>query len=149
MSAKKAANASIQLVRLYVPAGQATPTPPIGPALGQRGVKAIDFCKQYNDRTKDIITGVPMRCVITVRPDRTFTFDVKPPTTTYFVKKAAGVQKCASEPGREVAGTVSLKHIYEIAKVKQADPALASLSLKTICSQIKGSCRNMGISVVP
>lgn len=144
---KKAAVASF--AKLWVPAGQATPSPPIGPALGQRGVKAIDFCKQYNERTKDIIPGTPMRVLIHVRPDRSFNFEVKPPTTSYFLKKAAGIEKGASETGHEVAGTVSLKHIYEIAKIKQQDPNLKHLPLSMICSQVVGSTKSMGIQVVP
>ena len=145
---KKVAATTNSLVKLWIPAGQATPTPPIGPALGQRGVKAIDFCKQFNEQTKDYIQGVPLRCLISIRPDRTFTFVNKPPIAAYFLKKAAGIEKGSGEPGKVVAGTVSLKHIYEIAKVKKADPQLQDLSLQTICSQIKGSCKSMGINVV-
>ena len=148
MSKKAAGTATTALVKLWVPAGQAAPTPPIGPALGQRGVKAIDFCKQFNDRTKDLNAGTPMRCLITIRPDRTFTFDVKPPVTSWFVKKAAGLDKGSGEAGKVTAGTISMKHIYEIAKIKQQhDPQLNDLPLETVCSQIKGSCRSMGVKV--
>ena len=144
---KKQAVASA--AKLWVGACEAKPTPPIGPALGQRGVKAIDFCKQFNDRTKDILTGTPMRVLINVRPDRSFTFTVKPPTTAYFLKKAANIEKGASSPGHEQAGRVSLKHVYEIAKIKKQDPNLNALPLSMICSQIVGSARSMGIQVVP
>lgn len=147
---KKGGSIAASLVKLWVPAGQATPTPPIGPALGQRGVKAIDFCKQYNDRTKEYLPGTPMRCHISIRPDRTFAFDIKPPTTAFFLKKAAGVEKASGEPGKVVAGTVSLKHIYEIAKIKHKhDSQMQDLSLKQVCWLVKGSCRSMGIQVVP
>jgi large subunit ribosomal protein L11 len=101
MSKKGATTAVTSLVKMYVPAGQATPTPPIGPVLGQKGVKAIDFCKQFNDRTKDVVNGAPMRVHVTVRPDRTFSFDVMTPTASYFLKKAAGIDKGAHEPGHE------------------------------------------------
>lgn len=110
-------------------------------------MKAIDFCKQFNDRTKDIITGVPMRTVISVKPDRTFTFVVKSPTTSYFLKLAAQIEKGSKQPGHESCGAVSLRHIYEIAKVKKADDNLKDLPLPTLCSQIMASAKSIGLEV--
>jgi large subunit ribosomal protein L11 len=146
---KKGAATAASVVKLWVNAGQATPSPPIGSTLGQRGVKAIDFCKQFNDATKDITAGTPMRVFITVRPDRTFSYVVRPPMTSWFLKKAAAIEKGAGQPGHEVAGSVSLKHVFEIARVKSKDPELSDVSLQKICAQIAGSARSMGIKVVP
>ncbi|RUP51115.1 50S ribosomal protein L11 [Jimgerdemannia flammicorona] len=146
MSKKPAAATSI--LKILVPAGKATPSPPVGPALGQRGVKSIDFCKQFNERTKDILVETPIPTVITIKPDRTFTFVIKSPPTTYLLKNAAGIQKGASKPGTEVGGKVSLKHVFEIAKVKQNDENLKHLELKTIAGSIVGVARSVGIQVV-
>lgn len=146
---KKAGAANVSsLIKLWINAGQASVSPPIGPALGQRGVKAIDFCKQFNDRTKDIVPGTPMRVLINVRPDRTFSFECRPPTTAWFLKRAAGIERGANEPGREIAGTVTLKHVYEIAKIKRTDPRLNELSLQSVCSMIVGASKSMGVRVV-
>ncbi|ORX59660.1 50S ribosomal protein L11 [Hesseltinella vesiculosa] len=136
------------LVRLLVGAGKASPQPPVGPALGARGVKSMDFCKQFNDKTKHIAIDTPVPTVITIKPDRTFTFATKTPPTTYLLKRAAGVTKGASKPGSETVGNVSLKHVYEIAKLKQQDTNLKHLSLESICSSIIGVARSVGIQVV-
>jgi large subunit ribosomal protein L11 len=144
----KKTQAAEVLVKLLVGAGKASPSPPIGPALGARGVKSMDFCKQFNDKTKNIITDTPLPTVITIKPDRTFTFVVKSPPTTYFLKKAAGITKGAQTPGTEVVGNVSLKHVYEIAKIKQQDQNLKHLSLESISSSIIGVAKSVGIQVV-
>lgn len=136
------------LVRILVAAGKASPSPPVGPALGARGVKSMDFCKQFNDKTKHIVTDTPIPTVITIKPDRTFTFVTKTPPTTYLLKRAAGITKGASNPGSEVVGTVSLKHVYEIAKAKQQDANLKHLSLESICGSIVGVAKSIGIQVV-
>lgn len=145
---KKGQSVVSSFVKLWVGAGQATPSPPIGPALGQRGVKAIDFCKQFNDRTKDYITGVPMRVQLTVKPDRTFTFDLGPPSASYLIKKAAGLEKGAKQPGKEEVGSVSMKHIYEIAKIKQQDKALQGTRLESICRSVISTAKSMGVKVI-
>jgi large subunit ribosomal protein L11 len=148
MSSKKAQNAVASAVKLFIGAGQASPSPPVGPALGQRGVKAIDFCKQFNDRTKDIIPGTPVRVDIKVNPDRTFSFSVKSPATSYFLKKAAGIEKGAGQPGKEdPVGSITMKHIYEIAKIKQKDPGLTDVKLEKICKSIVSTARSMGLTV--
>ncbi|KAI9004562.1 50S ribosomal protein L11 [Phycomyces nitens] len=136
------------LIRLLVSAGKASPSPPVGPALGARGVKSMDFCKQFNDKTKHIVPETPMPTVITIKPDRTFTFVVKTPPTTFLLKRAAGITKGASTTGTEVVGTVTLKHVYEIAKLKQQDNNLKHLSLESICSSIIGVAKSVGIQVV-
>src|SRR5689334_19961734 len=94
------------LVRLLVSAGKASPQPPVGPALGARGVKSMDFCKQFNDKTKHIVTDTPIPTVITIKPDRTFSFITKTPPTTFLLKRAAGIEKGASKPGTEIVGKV-------------------------------------------
>lgn len=144
----KKTQAAEVFVKLLVGAGKASPSPPVGPALGARGVKSMDFCKQFNDKTKNIMTDTPLPTVITIKPDRTFTFVVKSPPTTYFLKKAAGITKGAQTPGTEVVGSVSLKHIYEIAKIKQQDANLKHLSLESISSSIIGVAKSVGIQVV-
>lgn len=135
-------------VRLVIPAGKATPTPPVGPALGQRGVKAIDFCKQFNEATKMWAQSIPIPTKITVNPDRTFKFVTKTPPTAWLLKKAAQVEKGAKLPGSEVAATISVKHIYEIGLIKQNDPSFQGKTLEGICKRILGQTRSMGIKVV-
>ena len=132
-----------------MPAGKAAPTPPVGPALGARGVKSMDFCKEFNARTAHMEPGIPTPTLITVQPDRTFSFVVKTPPTTHFLKKAAGIEKGTGKPGHEVVGTVSLKHVYEIAKIKATDEHLKHLSLESIARTIVGTARTLGVQVVP
>ncbi|OBZ76200.1 54S ribosomal protein L19, mitochondrial [Grifola frondosa] len=144
-----AANARAQIVRILVPAGKAAPTPPIGPALGAKGVKSMDFCKEFNARTAHIEPGVPIPTLITVQPDRSFTFITKTPPTSYFLKKAAGIEKGTGRPGHEILGTVSLKHVYEIAKIKATDDHLKHLRLEGIASTIIASAKTLGVQVVP
>ena len=112
-------------------------------------MKSVDFCKEFNARTAHIEPGVPVPTIITIQPDRTFTFITKTPPTAYFLKKAAGIEKGAAKPGHEVTGTISLKHIYEIARIKATDDHLKHLPLQSIASTIVGSARSLGIQVVP
>ena len=121
----------------------------MGPALGARGVKSMDFCKEFNARTAHIEPGVPTPTLITIQPDRTFTFITKTPPTSYFLKKAAGIEKGTARPGHDFVGTVSLKHVYEIAKIKATDEHLKHLRLEAIASTVIGSARTLGIQVVP
>ncbi|KAG2077603.1 ribosomal protein L11 [Suillus decipiens] len=145
----KALKAKDQLVRILVPAGKAAPTPPVGPALGARGVKSMDFCKEFNARTAHIEPGVPTPTLITVEPDRTFSFITKTPPTTYLLKKTAGLEKGAGRPGHEVTGTISLKHVYEVAKIKAKDTHLKHLKLESIASTVIGTAKSLGLQVVP
>jgi large subunit ribosomal protein L11 len=144
----KKQQAAEALVRLLVLAGKASPQPPVGPALGAHGVKSMDFCKQFNDKTKHIIVDTPIPTVITIKPDRTFTFITKTPPTAYLLKRAAGIDKGATKDGTEFIGKISLKHVYEVAKLKQSDTNLKHLSLGSICGSIIGVSRSIGIQVV-
>lgn len=149
MASRKAATAAkTSLLKLIVAAGQASPSPPVGPALGQRGIKSMDFCKQFNDRTKDITPGIPLPVRVTINPNRTFSFVVKTPPTSYMLKKSADIKTGAATPGQSTIGELSVKHIYAIAEAKQKDPDMANLSLRAICGAIIGSARSMGIKVV-
>src|SRR6266478_1541947 len=131
--------------RLLIAAAKAAPTPPVGPALGARGVRSMDFCKEFNARTAHISPGVPIPTMITIQPDRSFTFVTKTPTVSYFLKKAACIEKGTGRPGHETVGTVSLKHVYEIAKIKATDEHLGHLGLEAIASTIIGSARTLGV----
>ena len=136
-------------VRIYCLAGNAKPSPKIGQALGPLGINMMQFCKEFNDRTGDYNGDVPMRVILKAYVDRSFKFVVKPPPTSYFIKKALGQAKGGDKPGHESAGRVSVKYIYEIAKIKQeVDPDLAEHDLEGICRMIMGSCKSMGIEVV-
>lgn len=149
MSKAGAKNAVAQSLRLLVPAGKAAPVAPVGPALGQRGVKAMDFCKLFNERTKHYIPGIPIRTTITIEPNRTFTFVTKTPPTSWLLLQAAGVEKGSSRPGDVIVGEVSLKHIYEIAKIKTEDPAFRGVGLQQVASRVVGTARGIGLRVVP
>ena len=109
----------------------------------------MDFCKEFNARTAHIEPGTPTPTLITVQPDRTFTFMIKTPPVSYFLKKAAGIEKGTGKPGHEVVGTVSLKHIYEIAKITATDEHLKHLPLESIARTVVGSARTLGVQVVP
>ncbi|KAK9446610.1 mitochondrial 54S ribosomal protein uL11m [Limtongia smithiae] len=150
MASKGAAAANI-MVKLIVDAGKATPSPPVGPALGSKGVKAMDFCKEFNARTAHLTPGIPVPCVITIRPDRTFTFETKSPPTSYLILKAAGAAKGAGRHGANdpPVGKISLKHVYEIAKIKKKDPRMADLSLELIAKSVAATAKTVGVQVLP
>ena len=134
-------------VKLQVPAGKANPSPPIGPALGQQGVNIMEFCKQFNAKTQKMEPGMPIPVVITVFQDRSFTFITKTPPNTYFLKKAAGITKGTTTPGKgAMVGKVTMEQIREIAQKKMAD--LNAKDLEGACSMLVGSARSMGIDVV-
>ncbi|CAG7947365.1 unnamed protein product [Penicillium nalgiovense] len=144
-----------QFVKLIVGAGQASPSPPVGPALGSKGVKSMDFCKEFNARTAHINTGVPIPARVTVRPDRSFSFELRTPTTTYLLLNAANVEprknrlRGAMNPGHELCGKISLKHVYEIAKLKHTETRLSGLSLEGLCKSVISQAKSIGIQVVP
>ncbi len=133
-------------VRLQVPAGQANPSPPIGPALGQAGLNIMEFCKAFNAETQKMDGGIPIPVVITVYGDRTFSFITKTPPASYFIKKAAGRDKAAAEPGKEPVGAVTMRQVREIAEKKMED--LNTKDLDAASRMIAGSARSMGIEVV-
>lgn len=133
-------------IKLQVPAGKANPSPPIGPALGQRGLNIMEFCKAFNAQTQGVEPGTPLPVVITVYADRTFTFITKTPPNTFFLKKAAGVQKGTKTPGRENVGKVTMAQIREIAAIKMKD--LNAHDIDAACQMLIGSARSMGLEVV-
>ncbi|KAF1985859.1 ribosomal protein L11 [Aulographum hederae CBS 113979] len=175
--AKKAMQQDV-LVKLIVGAGQASPSPPVGPALGSKGVKSMDFCKEFNARTTPYIPGTPIPSLITVRPDRSFTFSLRTPPTSHLLFTAAGVslrknrmRGAGNAPGPHnnrsnasgkadlagkagnagvgTVGTVSLKHVYEIARIKQSEERLKGLGLEGIARSIVAQAGGIGIVVVP
>ena len=133
-------------IKLQVPAGKANPSPPIGPALGQRGVNIMEFCKAFNAQTQSLEVGMPIPVVITVYADRSFTFVTKTPPVSYFLKKAAGVEKGAKATGRDpTVGAVTLGQIREIAVTKMKD--LNAFDIEAAVQMIRGSARSMGLEV--
>ncbi|KAF1848377.1 ribosomal protein L11 [Cucurbitaria berberidis CBS 394.84] len=168
-----------QIVKLIVGAGQASPSPPVGPALGSKGVKSMDFCKEFNARTAHYTAGTPIPARITVRPDRSFHFSLRTPPTATLLLSAAGVlptkhkiRGAGNVPGpmnnhdgqrgktatnsptvgnatMGTVGTVSLKHVYEIAKIKHSETRLSGLSLEGIARSVVGQAGSLGVVVVP
>ncbi|RMH46135.1 MAG: 50S ribosomal protein L11 [Alphaproteobacteria bacterium] len=132
-------------LKLQVPAGKANPSPPIGPALGQRGINIMGFCKEFNARTQDYEAGTPLPTIITYYQDKSFTFEIKTPPASYLLKKAAKIQSGSKTPGRAVAGTVTARQVREIAAAKMKD--LNANSIEAAMKIILGSARSMGIEV--
>ncbi len=133
-------------IKLQVPAGKANPSPPIGPALGQRGLNIMEFCKAFNAATQGMEPGMPIPTVITAYADRTFAFATKTPPASYFLKKAAGLAKGGQTPGKAVAGKVTVAQCREIAEAKMKD--LNANDLDQATTMIVGSARSMGLDVV-
>ncbi|MCF7836999.1 MAG: 50S ribosomal protein L11 [Candidatus Marinimicrobia bacterium] len=133
------------IVKLQIPAGQANPAPPVGPALGQQGVNIMEFCKQFNAATQ-AQAGLVVPVVITVYQDRSFTFVLKSPPAAVLLKKAAGIAKGSAQPNREKVGTVTRAQLEEIVKAKQAD--LNATGLDQAVRIIAGTARNMGLEIV-
>ena len=132
-------------IKLQVPAGAANPSPPIGPALGQQGVNIMEFCKQFNAQTQKLEKGLPIPVVITVYSDRSFTFIMKTPPTSFFLKKAAGIQKGSQTPSRGTVGKVTQAQIKEIAEKKMPD--LNAKDLEGAMQMVRGTARSMGMEV--
>ncbi|KAF2835693.1 ribosomal protein L11 [Patellaria atrata CBS 101060] len=168
------------IVKLIVGAGQASPSPPVGPALGSKGVKSMDFCKEFNARTANYIPGTPIPCLITIRPDRSFTFSVRTPPTSHLILLAAGVKEkkmklkgagnvpgphannkpdatgkgytgtdAKGNAGLGTVGTVSLKHVWEIAKIKGSEDRLAGVGLEGLVKSVVAQAGSLGVTVVP
>lgn len=132
-------------LKLQVPAGSATPSPPIGPALGQRGLNIMEFCKAFNAASQEMEKGMPIPTIITIYTDKSFSFKTKTPPASFFLKKAANLQKGGSEPGRTVAGSVTTAQCREIAEAKMKD--LNANDLDQATKIIMGSARAMGLEV--
>ena len=133
-------------INLHVAAGSATPSPPIGPALGQRGVNIMEFCKAFNAATQDLEKGTPIPTKITVYGDKSFTFVTKTPPASFLIKKAAGLKSGSKEPGKASAGTITRSQLAEIAQVKMKD--LNANDLDAATKIIEGSATSMGLQVV-
>ncbi len=133
-------------IKLQVPAGTANPSPPIGPALGQRGVNIMEFCKAFNAATQDLEKNAPIPTTITVYADRSFTFTFKSPPASYMIKKAAKLKKGSSEPGKVSGGSIKKSAVKEIAEAKMKD--LNANDVDQAMKIIEGSARSMGIDVV-
>jgi large subunit ribosomal protein L11 len=133
-------------VKLQVPAGAANPSPPIGPALGQRGLNIMEFCKAFNARTAQMEKGTPIPVIITAYQDRSFTFEMKQPPVSYFLKKASGVTSGAKTTGRGFVGKINRDQIKEIAEKKMPD--LNCSTVEAAMAMIEGSARSMGLEVV-
>jgi len=133
-------------IKLQVPAGAANPSPPIGPALGQRGLNIMEFCKAFNAQTQNLEKGMPIPVVITAYADRTFTFITKTPPASFFLKKAAGASKGSQTPGKGYVATVTEAQVREIAETKMAD--LNANDVEAAMEMVRGSARSMGFQVV-
>jgi large subunit ribosomal protein L11 len=132
-------------IKLQIPAGKANPSPPIGPALGQRGVNIMEFCKAFNAATQTLEQGMPIPTVITVYSDRSFTFETRTPPVSFYLKKAAKLDKGSQTPGREFKGTINMKQVREIAEAKLVD--LNARSVDSAMNSVLGSARSMGLKV--
>ncbi|MGE0566012.1 MAG: 50S ribosomal protein L11 [Pseudolabrys sp.] len=133
-------------LKLQVPAGAANPSPPIGPALGQRGLNIMEFCKAFNAQTQKLEKNAPIPVTITIYQDRSFTFELKTPPVSHFLKKAAAIQSGSKTPGRDKAGKVTKKQVREIAEQKMKD--LNANDVEAAMRMIEGSARSMGLEVV-
>ncbi len=133
-------------IKLEIKAGQANPSPPVGPALGQRGLNIMEFCKAFNAATQNVEPGTPTPVIITAYTDRSFTFETKTPPASYFLRKALNIQKGGSAPGRETIGKVTKAQLREIAEAKMVD--LNANDVDAAMNIIAGSARSMGLEVV-
>ena len=132
-------------LKLHVPAGADNPSPPIGPALGQRGLNIMEFCKAFNAQTQKMEKGIPIPVIITTYQDRSFTFEMKTPPVSYFLKKAAKLESGSKNPGRDVAGSVTKAQVREIAQQKMKD--LNCDTIEAAMKMVEGSARSMGIAL--
>jgi large subunit ribosomal protein L11 len=132
-------------LKLQVPAGAANPSPPIGPALGQRGLNIMEFCKSFNAQTQQLEKGSPIPVIITIYQDRSFTFEMRTPPVSYFIKKAAKLESGSKAPGRDKVGSITKAQVKEIAEMKAKD--LNSATIEAAMRMIEGSARSMGIEV--
>jgi len=136
----------VGFIKLQVPAGKANPSPPIGPALGQRGLNIMEFCKAFNAQTQNLEPGMPIPVVITAYGDRSFTFITKTPPAAVLLKRAAGIEKGSAEPGKKKVGQVTRQQVEEIARLKMPD--LTAASLEQAVKTVEGTARSLGLDVV-
>src|ERR1051326_4467532 len=132
-------------LKLQVPAGAANPSPPVGPALGQRGLNIMEFCKAFNAQTQKLEKGAPIPVVITTYADRSFTFEMKTPPVSHFIKKAAKLESGSKTPGRDIAGSITSAQVKEIAQQKMKD--LNCSTIEAAMKMVDGSARSMGLEV--
>jgi|YelNatPaOPRAMG01_1025707.scaffolds.fasta_scaffold22295_1 large subunit ribosomal protein L11 len=138
-----------QRMRMLLPAGKAAPGPPVGPRLGQAGVNIAQFCKEFNQATANLEDGVPIPTLIAAYTDRSFSFETRQPPVSFFLRRLAGVEKGSSQPGRSFVGQpVPLTAVYELARIKQKDDNLRTVSLQALCKSIIGTARSMGVRIV-
>ncbi|KAI8045473.1 39S ribosomal protein L11, mitochondrial [Drosophila gunungcola] len=135
-------------LKTNIPAGMAAAGPPLGPMLGQRAINIAAFCKDFNAKTGEMKEGVPLPCRISVNSDRSYELVIHHPPATFFLKQAAGIQRGTMTPGKEVAGMITLKHLYEIAAIKIQDPPNALLTMQQMCEMLISIARTCGIKVV-
>ena len=135
----------IGTMKLQVPAGKATPSPPVGPALGQRGINIMEFTKAFNAKTAEMEPGAPCPTVITYYQDKSFSMEIKTPPASYYIKKAAKLKAGSKLPGRTVAGSITGKQVREIAEIKIKD--LTGVSIESAMRMVEGTARSMGIKV--
>ena len=134
------------LIKLQIPAGKANPSPPVGPALGQKGLNIMEFCKAFNAATQSMEPGIPVPVIITAFEDKSFTFVTKLPPVAYYIKKAAGVKSASKTPGKDFAGKITMAQVKEIAQTKLPD--LNCATVESAMNMVKGQAVSMGIQVV-
>lgn len=133
-------------IKLQIPAGMANPSPPVGPALGQKGVNIMEFCKSFNLKTASLEKGTPTPVIITVFFDKTFNFIIKTPPASILIKKLLKIKSGSKKPKHEIIATINKKEIYKIAKIKQKD--MTSSSIEKVANSIEGTARSMGVKVI-
>lgn len=146
MKMAKSKKKILGLIKLQIPAGKANPSPPVGPALGQKGLNIMEFCKAFNAATQKLEPGIPVPVVITAFEDKSFTFVTKLPPVSYYLKKAANIKSASKEPGKTVAGQVTMAQVKEIAETKLPD--LNCSTVESAMNMVKGQAVSMGIKVV-